>query len=272
MKNPRVLFFDSKTDYPVNHAEILTRYGCLTETVISEVALFEELSKESQYDCLYINRQLDCDDRISFLQKIRKINPDIWIIDKNYYWSEADKVKMVEKYDTMHSIFEFNRIREIFKNIDSEFELSFQESPLTAIVIEDEPDYCELICIIMFHFFNCLPIAAMDPRGIIELYSELNPDIIICDDSLPHISHVSFYAKIREIDKDIPFIILTGGYNRSEMIGEYHGFPGMFDKEDFHNNLRQFNIYFSDKPMNIREFIMFIHELFPDVKLVRELK
>ena len=79
---------------------------------------------------------------------------------------------------------------------------------MTILYVEDDKDVKEHIKVVLKDDVKELYIASNGEEGL-ELYSQKNPDIIITDINMPKMDGLSMLKQIRQIDHDIPVIVLT---------------------------------------------------------------
>jgi CheY-like chemotaxis protein len=83
-------------------------------------------------------------------------------------------------------------------------------APPTILVIDDDPDICGDLQMLLEHQ-GYRVITAGDGHAGLELVSSDRPDAIICDMMMPRMSGFKVLERVKEhAKKPIPFIMLTG--------------------------------------------------------------
>jgi len=80
------------------------------------------------------------------------------------------------------------------------------------LYIEDNPSTRALTAMFLDDYFEEIYQASNGIEGL-EIYKEKKPDIIITDIEMPKMSGLEFCKNIRQDNKDIPIIIITGHIN-----------------------------------------------------------
>ncbi|MGQ0811836.1 MAG: response regulator [Nitrospiraceae bacterium] len=78
------------------------------------------------------------------------------------------------------------------------------------LVVDDEPMVRDLLRTILGRLKHDVA-AASDGQGAITRYRQQLPNLLILDLNLPDINGIEVLRRIREIDADVPVIVLTGG-------------------------------------------------------------
>jgi len=79
---------------------------------------------------------------------------------------------------------------------------------LTLLYVEDNQDAREMTAMILEEFFDTV-VLAVDGEDGLEKFQENNIDIVISDINLPKMNGIDMCEKIREINDEIPLIILS---------------------------------------------------------------
>ncbi|RAX57797.1 hypothetical protein CCZ01_04945 [Helicobacter monodelphidis] len=89
---------------------------------------------------------------------------------------------------------------------------------LTLLYAEDDKSIQEMMKKILQRRF-CKVLCANDGEGGFDLFQKENIDIVITDMSMPKVSGLELCAKIREIDEEIPIMMITA-FNESDYLIE----------------------------------------------------
>jgi two-component system, NarL family, nitrate/nitrite response regulator NarL len=85
-------------------------------------------------------------------------------------------------------------------------------SEIGVLVADDEPLFVEMVRAMLSAEDGIDVVATVgDGRAAIRLASELDPDVILMDVSMPIMDGIDATARIRERDPDACILILTGG-------------------------------------------------------------
>jgi len=87
---------------------------------------------------------------------------------------------------------------------------------LTALVLEDEPETNELMCVTLENFFNKV-YSAFDGEMALKRYKKHQPDIVYIDIILPGISGLEVAKQIKEINPKQKIIIVSGSDDMSHI-------------------------------------------------------
>ena len=81
---------------------------------------------------------------------------------------------------------------------------------IRLIVIDDDPDLLDGLCEFLEHnSFNVVG-KGSNGREAVDLYLQMNPDVVLIDLSMPEYDGNYAIEKIREIDSDSKIIMITG--------------------------------------------------------------
>ncbi len=85
------------------------------------------------------------------------------------------------------------------------------ENKKTILIVDDEPDVCDLISTTLKDN-GYITVTAVDGVDALEKVKAGRPDLITLDISMPEKSGVKFYREMKESDqwKTIPIVIVTG--------------------------------------------------------------
>lgn len=122
---------------------------------------------------------------------------------------------------------------------------------MTLLYVEDDADITDAV---KFSFSNSFDRIFMLPSAeeALERLDEIKPDIIITDIGLPYMNGLEFTKKLKEINEDIPVIVISG--HREE--------------EYFINCIESGVDYFMSKPINLKLLKQKLHKIAE--KTVRE--
>ena len=85
-------------------------------------------------------------------------------------------------------------------------------APISVLVANDEPLFVEMIQAMLAAEDGIDVVATVgDGRAAVCLATELNPDVILMDVSMPIMDGIDATARIRERDPNACILILTGG-------------------------------------------------------------
>lgn len=89
--------------------------------------------------------------------------------------------------------------------------MSTPELPKSVLVIDDEPDICEVIQVALAEFAGWQVTTAGSGKEGLEILDRLNFDLILLDVSMPEMDGISVFEQMRShpTAKDIPVILLT---------------------------------------------------------------
>jgi len=81
---------------------------------------------------------------------------------------------------------------------------------IRLIVIDDDPDLLDGLCEFLEH--NSFNVVGRGSNGkeAVDLYLQMNPDVVLIDLSMPEYDGNYAIEKIREIDSDSKIIMITG--------------------------------------------------------------
>ena len=89
----------------------------------------------------------------------------------------------------------------------------YENLPQTILIIDDDPQFC----LLMAEFFSeegYSVVVAEDGKQGLESLDICQPDIVITDIVMPEMEGVELIKKIREEDKSIPVIAVSGDSSR----------------------------------------------------------
>jgi DNA-binding NarL/FixJ family response regulator len=85
-------------------------------------------------------------------------------------------------------------------------------APISVLITDDEPLFIEMIQALLAAEEGIAVIAtASDGQGAVRLASELHPDVIVMDVSMPVMDGIEATCKICKDDPEAQILILTGG-------------------------------------------------------------
>lgn len=86
-----------------------------------------------------------------------------------------------------------------------------QEIRPTVLVIDDDPDFGELISVII-EDAGCRPIVALDGKFGLDLAAEISPALILCDNSMPGLSGEDVLRLLQDDPAlaDVPRVMMSG--------------------------------------------------------------
>jgi CheY-like chemotaxis protein len=113
-----------------------------------------------------------------------------------------------------------------------------EDNKITVLVVDDEPDYRELMTFWLASKGYSV-IAAPDGSSAIELVKNKNPDIIFMDLRMPGMDGIQTIDAVRKFNKDVPIIIISAYIDDPKATeANAHGISGMFYKgKDFKEGL-----------------------------------
>jgi two-component system nitrogen regulation response regulator GlnG len=77
-----------------------------------------------------------------------------------------------------------------------------------VLVVDDEPDICELISHLLEHE-GIIPLTAHDGRTALQQLRTASPDVMILDLKLPDLDGMEVLRQAKSLDEDLPVVILT---------------------------------------------------------------
>ena len=77
-----------------------------------------------------------------------------------------------------------------------------------VLVVDDEPDICELISHLLEHE-GIIPLTAHDGRTALQQLRTASPDVMILDLKLPDLDGLEVLRQAKSLDEDLPVVILT---------------------------------------------------------------
>ena len=115
---------------------------------------------------------------------------------------------------------------------------------IRLIVIDDDPDLLDALCeYLEFNSFNVIG-KGSNGKEAVDLYREMNPDIVITDHSMPQYDGNYAIERIRQIDSDSKIIVITG----------HDTFSSNFSLKHTPNEILK-------KPIDFKQLIKNIHSL-----------
>jgi DNA-binding response OmpR family regulator len=87
----------------------------------------------------------------------------------------------------------------------------------TALYVEDEAGIRTRIASTLRYYFGTV-LEASDGEEGLDLYYEQRPDIVLSDIEMPHESGIAMVKAIREIDRDIPIVMVTAYSNEEYLL------------------------------------------------------
>ena len=89
---------------------------------------------------------------------------------------------------------------------------------IAVLIVDDEPLFVEMIQAMLASESDIDVVAtARDGRGAVNLATELDPDVIVMDVSMPVMDGIDATQRIRERDPRACILILTGGTAPSDV-------------------------------------------------------
>jgi len=94
---------------------------------------------------------------------------------------------------------------------------------LKLLYVEDNQDTREMTAMMLEDFFDTI-ILSIDGEEGLQKFKENDIDIVLTDINMPKLNGIELCKKIKEIDKDVPLLILSAHneqiyYDDSEKIG-----------------------------------------------------
>jgi EAL domain-containing protein (putative c-di-GMP-specific phosphodiesterase class I)/CheY-like chemotaxis protein len=86
-----------------------------------------------------------------------------------------------------------------------------REAGRAAILIVDDDESFMRACVRMLELWQFQVVQAMTSEDALKVVREQDFDIILCDINLPGASGLDILRAVRSRDKDVPFILMTGG-------------------------------------------------------------
>ena len=87
----------------------------------------------------------------------------------------------------------------------------------TVMIVDDEPDIQELIEIYLEEYTLNI-VKAPNGRDALEIAQQNPPDLILSDLRMPEMDGIEFIEKLREINKQVPVVFISGAADREDMI------------------------------------------------------
>lgn len=85
------------------------------------------------------------------------------------------------------------------------------------LIVDDEPDIQEILEMYL-EDLNADIIKADDGQSGLKQVHESNPDIILSDLRMPHMNGIEFIEQVREFNKNIPVLFISGAADREDII------------------------------------------------------
>lgn len=98
---------------------------------------------------------------------------------------------------------------EMVRDVFSGFDESGAFSARTILVIEPEPRVRTLYQNILAYSDEIEVITVAECKEALEKVEVKRPDLVVCEQELPDMTGIEFVGKLREIEKDIPIIMVT---------------------------------------------------------------
>ncbi|MBN1277111.1 MAG: response regulator [Deltaproteobacteria bacterium] len=119
-----------------------------------------------------------------------------------------------------------------------------QPSKGTVLVVDDEPDLCEMVA----HFLRAEgyePVLCTHPGEALELYAQNNFDLAFLDINLPEMSGLELASRLRQADPYVEIVFMTGFGSFDSAIqairaGAYDYLRKPFGINDFRLSLQRF--------------------------------
>ncbi|MBW7857835.1 MAG: response regulator, partial [Leptonema sp. (in: Bacteria)] len=137
-------------------------------------------------------------------------------------------------------------VKDLFAIENQEFKLLF---------VEDNIVNREYILEILKHKFPNIITAENGEQGL-ELFSKHRPDLVITDIRMPALDGISMAEKLKEIDPELPIIIVSA----------------FGDREELMKSIRTGITRFILKPVNNKELLAIVEELINLIRLRRKVK
>ena len=85
-------------------------------------------------------------------------------------------------------------------------------STLNVLIVDDEPSMTRLLKMMLNDLDVGVILTAKDGCDALDMLGRLRDpvDVIICDWNMPRMSGLELLKRIREVDSQVPFIMLTG--------------------------------------------------------------
>ena len=124
---------------------------------------------------------------------------------------------------------------------------------LKILYIEDNLEAREQTLKLLKNFFSDI-VVAIDGEDGLRKFKTYNPDLIFTDLSMPHMNGIDMLGEIREIDDDIPFVIISA-HNESDY---------------FINAIKIGVDGFILKPIDINQFSTLLYKIVEKLKFKKE--
>jgi len=102
----------------------------------------------------------------------------------------------------------------------------------TILIVDDDPDMRDVL-VTALNNFGFSTYNADDGDVAVELFKEKKPDIIVSDIFMPRMDGVTMMRKVREIDPDIPVILITGYSHMNDANGDKASLPNALIRKPF---------------------------------------
>ncbi len=84
---------------------------------------------------------------------------------------------------------------------------------IKILVIDDDPIFLEMLREFWEKKENCKIKTTKNPKKGLEMFESNNYDVIVSDYQMPEINGLELLKKIREKDRETPFVLITGKGN-----------------------------------------------------------
>ncbi|WP_165069756.1 response regulator [Marisediminicola senii] len=91
--------------------------------------------------------------------------------------------------------------------------------PYRVVVIEDDVDVAIYTRTVLEKRLGCVVAMVTDPRRVQEAVGILKPDVVITDIEMPGVSGLDLIAGIRELQPDVPVIVMTAHVSVDYAVG-----------------------------------------------------
>ncbi len=81
--------------------------------------------------------------------------------------------------------------------------------PPTIIIVDDEPDLLDLLKLILTEKTDYEVLTTTEPKEALEWCRTYQADVLISDLRMPELEGIELLKLIKEIDPNLPFIIMT---------------------------------------------------------------
>jgi DNA-binding NtrC family response regulator len=199
-----ILIVDDNQGMVRTTALILEHHGYNVSTAISGEQAIDTV-KQQEFDFILMDIKMPVMNGVEAFRRIKDIQPTVVVVMMTAYAVE----------DLIREAIDEGAYGVLYKPLDIEYMISLietsqrEKSDALILVVDDDPDFCDLIKdILEKHQYEIK--TAHSGEEAIDLAHENAYDVILIDVKLPTINGLETYLAIRGIDPQVVVIMMTG--------------------------------------------------------------